>query len=168
MRDLARLPDEALVMLAHFYKACETARAWPEEIRLCLMTWLSKHTGGCRTVAKSPTVYRLWCGVRKPITKQWEKDHAVDWDTCLPGSSALTAALARSGQAELALLSGDHFVACLWDMTKCFDMVDLPTLVTAAERHEFPTEMLHLALDMHTAPRRLTIHKNCRPDNTAG
>ena len=120
---------------------------------------LPKYIGGCRTVAKTPTIYRLWCGVRKHITKQWEKDHAVDWDTCLPGSSALTAALAKAGQAELALLARDHFAACLLDMTKFFDMVDLPTLVRPAERHELPIEMLNHALGMHTAPRRFTRQK---------
>ena len=30
MRDLARLPDDALAMLSHVYSACETARTWPE------------------------------------------------------------------------------------------------------------------------------------------
>ena len=91
------------------------------------------------------------------------KYHAVDWDTCLPGSSALTTALARAGQAELALLAGDHFAACLWDMTKFFDMMDLPTLVLAAERHDFPIDMLNIALDMHTAPRRLIRQKTVGP-----
>ena len=46
---------------------------------------------------------------------------------------------------------------------KVFDIVDLPTLVKAAERHEFPIEMLHLALDMHTAPRRLARQKTIGP-----
>ena len=87
------------------------------------------------------------------------KDHAVPWDTCLPGSYVLAAALARSGQAEIAMLAGDHFAACLWDMTKLFDMVDLPTLAKAAVRHGFPNEMLYLALDMHIAPQRLARQK---------
>ena len=108
---------------------------------------------------KHNIVYVAWCGVRKPIAKQWELDIAVHWDTCLPGSTALTAALARAGQAEVAMLAGEHFAACLWDMTKLCDMVDLPILIEAAGTHHFPTELLHLALNMHPAPRRLTWGK---------
>ena len=69
MRDIARLPDGILVILSAFYKACEHMRTWPEAIRMCLMALLPKFLGGCRTVANTPTIYRLLCGARKPIVK---------------------------------------------------------------------------------------------------
>ena len=73
-------------------------------------------------------------------------------------SCALSAVLARARQAEVALVSGEHVAACLWDMTKLFDMVDLTILVPAAHRLRFPPELLFLASDVHIAPRRLTTH----------
>ena len=37
-----------------------------------------------------------------------------------------------------------------------FDNVDIALLVSKAAKLEFPAEILKLALNMHTAPRRLT------------
>ena len=60
-------------------------------------------------------------------------------------------------------LSGDHFAACLWKLTKLFDHVDLHLLAPAAHKLGFPAEVFELAINMHTAPRIPTQGKLIGP-----
>ena len=74
-----------------------------------LMSLIPKPSGvGCRTVAKTPLLYRSWGAMRRPVVKKWEVEHSAPWDRARPGAGALDAAYSRAFIAEEARLVGDH------------------------------------------------------------
>ena len=122
------------------------------------MALLPKPGGaGFRTVAKTPTLYRLWGIVRRSGVKAWELASAPSWDKARPGRSALEAGYERATWVEVARACGRHVGSLLWDFTKFFDTIVVPLLLEFGLDLEFPWVDLVLGLHMHSAPRRLQI-----------
>eukprot|EP00974_Lingulodinium_polyedra_P012448 1202076-Lingulodinium_polyedra.AAC.1 len=91
----------------------------------------------------------------KPEAAAWCSERAGFWDTAVAGSSALQAALRRSLGADVARLLGDEASVALWDGEKFYDSLDLLDIVRAAEKQEYPADVLCLALQAHSGPRVL-------------
>jgi hypothetical protein len=118
---------------------------------------LAKASGGERTIAKTPKLYRLWCRIRKKVINTWEKQLHKPYDTCCKGGSALEAAANRSLHAEIAHRNGMKVVATLFDLAKFFDTVEPQPLAESIEQTSFPPIDAVLAYQIHLAPRVLQV-----------
>ena len=113
---------------------------------------LGKPNGACRTVCKTPVVYRMALRADTRV-RNWEVEHKQPYDTATIGSSALLVALKRSSCAELASWLGSYFASIYNDWEKYFDTLDLETVMTEAVYNDFPLPQLAFALMQHMAPR---------------
>ena len=81
------------------------------------------------------------------------------WDTACKGSSALSAALCRASLDELALLENKTPITAYWDIQKFYDNVNISKLIKAAFEMDLPLRAMGIALQMHLAPRILSVNK---------
>ena len=125
----------------------------PHQWLLSLNALLGKPKG-CRTVSKTPVLYRMALRSESDV-RQWEIDNAQEYDTATLGNSALYAALTRNIQAEVATLLNKSYAAIFNDYDKFFDTMDVPSLLVAGINHNFPLSWMAFALQQHLAPRVL-------------
>jgi hypothetical protein len=152
--ELKGLPHECKAAIS------ETVHVSLQEVTIChqwlisLNALLGKPSKECRTVTKTPMLYRMALRADDKV-QCWEHDNKQGYDTAKAGSSALLAALARNLTAELAHWLGLQFASIYNDYHKFFDTLDLLTVMLQAIRTGFPLDRLAFALQQHIAPRVL-------------
>ena len=154
LRALSAIPGFPLA-LAQFFQLVVSHGEWPDSFCTNLMALLGKPSGGLRTVAKTPMLYRVWCMVSKSAAQAWE-DPLPAWDVCRSGTSALEVGLTRLLRTEVATALGDPVSMCFWDMQKFFDTVSHQVLAQEAAAVAFPQLELALAMQQHGGRRYLT------------
>ena len=158
--ELQRAPDIFFEALARVFAKIEAALVWPLQMLLVVMSLIPKPTGGSRTIAKTPILYRLWCVARRQGVPNWEHDIRADFDNSVPGLSALRAALRRTVLLEISGYSGQAAALVLWDWAKLCDTIPPRDVLSSAESLGYPNADLALSLSMHGAPRALQSN-NC-------
>ena len=74
----------------------------------------------------------------------------------------MVASYLRQSLIDAAHWRGRPWVQVLWDMKAFYDQIDELKLLPAAERADFPLEVLVLVAQVHTPPRILTHEGGCR------
>jgi hypothetical protein len=149
---LATLPDNALRMLLQIIQLIEEGH-YPMQILVVFIGLLPKPKGGERPIALTAMLYRVVIKLRRPIIGEWEDHHHGFWDSAVKGSSPLRAALARALKMEAGVAMGFVAVGGLWDVAAFFDSIRLDDLITMALEHEFPPQILMLAVNVHSGVR---------------
>ena len=104
---------------------------------------------------KKPVLYRIWTRTRRKQISGWERKVQVHWDKARPGSSVEVAAVVRQWKAEVAVANGLETGACLWDVAKFFDSVDVALLIANAKAMAYPLVELAVAVQQYVAKRAL-------------
>ena len=100
------LPCEVLEPIAEAIDCSLVLLAWPHQILLLMNPELGKESGGVRTIAKTPKLYRLWARTRRKSVAQWEATLQKPYDAARKASSALVVASTRSLFDEVSVLNG--------------------------------------------------------------
>ena len=160
--DVDSLPDRCLGGIACSMNQSVQSVAMPHQLLLPLNSCLGKPQGGCRTICKTPMLYRLTVRTDNSV-RQWEKSCKTSFDCATVKSSALVAALERGVQAEMAFWLKEYFAAMFNDFSNCFDTLDISTLLQEAIFNAFPAGPMAFAMQQHLAPRVIQIKNNCSP-----
>ena len=153
-----RLPTTTHQAMAELLNRVEAGMAWPRHIVHNIIVLMGKPQGGTRPIALMPMLYRIWTKIRKPYIEQWEQQHAGPWDAAVKGSSALRAAYHSQFYDEIGHYLQYTNGTILFDMEKFYDNVDVHKLITLATKHEYPTILLTLGLQMHMGIRGLKCY----------
>ena len=91
-----------------------------------------------RTVANSPTLYRILLAVTKDVLQKWDKHFAKEEDTAAPGKRA-DDEVAR-GFMTLEITKAKQHVAAIiiWDAKQYFDRLTIPEQIVTIEEMSFP------------------------------
>ena len=140
-------------------EACEAAGVLPHQLLEIYIALIPKMSGGRRPIGLYPSLFRVWAKVRFDIVKDWENSttkglgFAADCD-----NAAVDVVWRHACRAELAQSSSQKFAVVLWDLHKCYEMVNHSLLCDAARRHMYPLAILRLALCTYRAPRRILLN----------
>ena len=112
-----------------------------------------------RLIAILATPYRVWARRAGELVSIWAEkmaDYGASWIGYGPGKSSeaavyLAALIAEGGSGR----NDDVTVTMISDLEKGFEKVLHTKLVVAAKVYDFPQTVLHLALDMYRADRRI-------------
>ena len=96
-------------------------------------------------------LYALLIRIRKPVITAWDKEVAGPWDATV-NSSADEAGWVDELRTELAGLSGFTAGGGLLDMTKFYELIDIPILIEAGERLNYDKRLLALAVEAYLGP----------------
>ena len=151
-KELDALPDEIKQCFVDSLNYTIDLISIPYQNLLNLHPCLGKPNGDCRTICKSPMLYRMFMRTDKKI-REWEINNMEDYDSARIGGSALHAALKRNLRAEVAFWLGHESAAMFNDFEKFFDTIDIKILIQNALDEGFPPVMLALVLQQHLAPR---------------
>ena len=77
------------------------------------------------------------------------------WEDAIKGSSALRAGLYRRLTDECTCALGLETASIYWDVEKFYDSIGWTQLIVAAEKIEYPLELLYLGLQVHASSRVL-------------
>ena len=139
--ELKDLPDIALQPIVGALDYSVKTIASPLQNLSNMNPCLGKPGGDCRTITKTPMLYRMLMRADSDI-RDWELKNSSPFDTARIGSSALLAALKRNLRAEIAFWLGDYSAAVFHDLEKFFDSLDIPTLLVEAVKTSFPPSVL--------------------------
>jgi hypothetical protein len=109
----------------------------PHQLLISLNALLGKPGNGCRTVCKTPVLYRMILRIDETVRK-CKIENAQAYDTAKVGSSALLAALKRNLKAEVAKWLGQEFASMFNDYEKFFNTLDLNVSMEDAIHFGFP------------------------------
>ena len=152
---LAALPDVALQALLDCLLLTEELVVLPVQTLLGIVALLLKPTGDDRPVTVLAKYYRVWSGLQRDIHHRWQQEKAGFWGRALRNSAALRAGILRAAGSELSFLDGKSSADALLDMEKFYDNVDVHQLSKLAQKHQYPTMLLCLGLQMHLGVRGL-------------
>ena len=158
-KELKSLPGQCKEWIANSINHAQLNIVVPHQMLISLNPLLGKPNFGCRTICKTPMLYRMCLRADDEIN-EWEDNNKQKYDKATKKSSALLAALWRNLMAELAYWLGDQFAAVLNDFEKFFDTLDIETLMVEAVHTDFPLRKLCFALQQHLAPRILQANGN--------
>ena len=117
---------------------------------------LPKLAGGTRPVGWFQSILRVWVRSRASLHKTWELNNAFQYGfAAQKHNTAVDVVWRQAFLAETAKNDSQFYVALLWDLHKCFDMVDHKIPVAAAIRHNYPLGLLRMCLAAYSAPRRI-------------
>ena len=150
--ELRKLPPIAKTKIASSVEVSINTLAIAHQNLISLNALLGKPNKSCRTVCKTPVLYRMALRDDDSV-RAWEILNQQEYDKATIGSSALMAALKRNLAAELAHWLGNVFAAILNDYEKFFDTLDINKLMVNAILCEFPLDQMAFALQQHMAPR---------------
>jgi hypothetical protein len=153
---LMALPKQAKQAIAKSVETSINTIAIPHQNLVSLNALLCKPNGDCRTITKTPMLYRMALRADKSVSN-WEKQNNQKYDKAGVGSSALLAALARNVSAEVAYWLNEDSASVFNDFHKFFDTIDVSTLLKEAALTEFPRDQLSYAMMQHMAPRVLQV-----------
>ena len=158
MSDLLSLPREAIATLASLLKSVGEGLAMPAQLLSPAVGLIPKpKSSGDRPITITSVVYML---LIKLIDQSFssEADKICQfWDTAVKGSSALSSALHRCVLDEIAVNEGAQAVTAHWDIEKFYDNINIEKLILRLVSCNIPLRAPVLALQMHVAPRVLTM-----------
>ena len=160
LKDIALLPDVALVSLGEIIRQCFVKLAISTQSLSQLLVLLGKKNGGSRTIAILHTTYRLTMRLVATHSSQWDVKFAGKWDSALKGNSALRAHVARAMGIELAHSEGQFVIHFLWDMRKFYDSIKAHLLIPQLVARGYPLEILVLGTLTHKSPRCLQVRNS--------
>jgi len=152
-KEVANLPDVSLAGLTDALNVSKKLATVAHQNRFNLHPLLGKKIG-FRTVCKTPMLYRLDSRTDTTVM-DWEINNSGSFDSCVPGASALDAAILRNAQAEAASLTGQCVAAIFNDYHTFFDTIDVEQLLSRSILADFPLPVLNIAAQQHCAPRAL-------------
>ena len=153
--EIADLPDEGISELIVIMKKIVDEVALPGQSMVHVMALLGKKTGGSRTIAICPTIYRLLMASIKQPVRDWDKAHGHSGDTALKGKIPALETMWRHLMLETGHALGRTNVMILWDVEKFFDSLDIDILIQECTEQEFPPVQLALGIQAHMADRIL-------------
>ncbi len=154
---IARLPDNGLRVLGVLLYDIFSTLALPVQALLNILALLGKKSGGARTIAIMPTIYRLALRIAGGEIRDWDVKVAAPCDSALRGSSSLRAPLGSPLGVELAQSQGKCVLHFLWDLRKFYDSVRLEVLHERLESLGYNLHLLYLGFLAHKAPRVLKV-----------
>ena len=152
------LPTKVAASIAESVNEAVVSLAWPHQSLLNLHPELGKSSGGFRTIAKTPKLYRLWVRTKKKQFKSGLLALDKGYDTACKGSSALVAAADRAFFAEIATRNNQKVVGTFFDMAKLFDTVQPSPLFDSFVETMFPMVDALMGFQMHMAPRVIMMN----------
>ena len=159
MRDLMASSDECLEHLCGIMKKAVIEVTLPIQAMLTLLFLIGKKKPTeSRTVANSPTFYRILMALLKDALQQWDKAFAEPEDTAAPGKRADDEVARRCMTLEVARYRKQCAAIILWDAKQYFDRLTIPEQIITIKETAFPERMGALAMIGHRAPRRLTYN----------
>ena len=112
------MPQEVAGPIADAIDSAVVAQSWAHQPLLNLHPELGKSSGGFRSIAETPKLYRLWARTHKRSIQKWESTLEKGCDPACKGSSALVAASTRSLFAEVAIRNGKKTCGSFFDIEK--------------------------------------------------
>ena len=102
-------------------------------------------------------MYRLWCRLRVPYTRQWQLDvqHEYFWERAMPGTECLQAALKRAFMTEHHNATQKTVVSVLLDMSNFYDRINLQKLAQRWLESTCPPVHVALAMQVYCGGRIL-------------
>ena len=82
------LPEKVAAPIAKSIDNVVVSQAWAHQYLLNLHSELGKASGGFRTIAKTPKLYRLWVRSRKKVVRAWSNILDKSYDTACKESCA--------------------------------------------------------------------------------
>ena len=157
MTELIAASDECLGELCALLKAAVKEVSLPIQAMLTFLFLIGKKKPTeSRTVANSPTFYRILMAVIKDALQQWDKAFAEPEDTAAPGKRADDEVARRCLTLEVARFRKQVAAIILWDAKQYFDRLTIPEQIDTMKETAFPTRMGALVTIGHRAPRMLT------------
>ena len=138
----ASFSDELLELMIEVCTAIERHGTVPRQARRNLVCLIPKAAGGVRPIALLASFLRVWARVRRPIARQWEKEHDRE---CFQ-NNCVDALFDQALHDEAAFWTQSVSVSVLLDIVKCFEHVSHAAVVRAAVKHGFPLDLVRLAL----------------------
>ena len=152
-----QLPELGIRQLADVLECVERHLAWPVATQELIVQLLPKNAVVDRPVTLTQALYRVWGRVRRAPISGWAAEKAPFWDKVVTGYSALRAALLRQASMDIASTLRFSWDSALYDIEMFSDSISLETVVETTMRLDvdYPLDVLALALQMHSAPRRV-------------
>ena len=111
------------------------------------------------TIGLYQSLFRVWAKARSGLVKQWERDHAsINGFSSGKNRSSIDVVWRQAFAAEAARFSQQHYGCIMWDIHKCYELVQHSHLVHAAYKHDYPLAILRLSLASYRAPRRILLN----------
>ena len=121
---------------------------WPAQVNLLIYFLMLKPEGGNRGIAKLPSLVRLWERVRYPVTAEWYRKAARDYDWACAGGTAEMAVWHQLLEQESLLPEegpeAEGRLAALLDLVKCVERVRLHHVWTWGMYWQVPKRLLRL------------------------
>jgi hypothetical protein len=114
-----------------------------------------KVAGGDRPIALLAMLCRVRGRLRKHLVGDWELQRRGWWDAAVVGNSVIDATYIAEAGAELFILAGEEVAAILADLAKFYEQIGRGSLLAALQSEHFPLPLAVLAIEMHSAPRRI-------------
>ena len=152
-RAFAALSEGLLDALAALFTAMERTGTGPSAIRLLMMVFLPKPTGGHRPIGLLVGLLRLWGKARRALCDEWELERDRPYFAGCQGRSSERAVWVQGFWSELAARMGLVSCSGLFDLTKAYERVRHDLLVPAAIEAGIPWTWLRLVLWVYAGPR---------------
>eukprot|EP00971_Amphidinium_carterae_P234337 4649963-Amphidinium_carterae.1 len=128
---------------------------------------LPKPGSGCRPVALTTSLLRLWSKLMLSHARRWEQQVNQDFHYGRSGRTCVQAAVHFSLRSQLSRLDGEHAVGISLDLQKAFERVSFASLARAAQSYGFPLFVLRGALQLYGLPRVLLVSNRPAPRFTS-
>lgn len=151
------LPYQAVPELIRFFHEIEAKAQIPNQWTTALIALLPKNKDIERPIALVASLYRLWCKVRSPYTKQWSLDiqETYKWERAVPGTECLKVALKRAFVTEHHQALKRTVISVLMDMSNFYDRIDLEKLNERWLDSDYPATHAALAMQIYCGSRIL-------------
>ncbi len=150
---VASASDAAIADLAGIMKHSVREVAFPLQTLTVLENLIAKKCGGSRATALCTSFYRLLMGAASGSLRSWDLRIALSDDTAVAGVGPQVQSMLRPLLAEAAATVGRQTVVLLWDVEHFFDSIRPSKMIEPAEKLNFPSTVLGMAMIMHRAPR---------------
>ena len=149
------LPYQAIPDLIQFFHEIEATASIPNQWTSSLIAMLPKTKDIERPIALVASLYRLWCKVRAPYTKQWQQEiqDVYKWERAVPGTECLKVALKRAFMTEHHHALKRTVVSVLMDMSNFYDRIDLEKLTERWLDSDYPATHAALAMQIYCGSR---------------
>ena len=118
---------------------------------------IPKASGGQRPIGLLGSAYRLWAKARAGAAAEWERALSVP---CLAATSCVGEVWRQRVAAEQAVADGHQSVSVFWDLTACFEAIDMVDLYGRLALASFLGVIAATALNVLRGPRYITL--GCR------
>ena len=116
LKRLRKAPESALHSLSLIYKEMLTHLVGPANQEEAVLHLLLKKSGGYRTVATFPGLWRIFMGCIAAQFRRWDKEAADEGDSAVKGRSAEQRVRENLMEATHATAEGKDHTVILWDL----------------------------------------------------